>query len=964
MESGSLKSAFRQIRTLYAVGTFGGRSDAQLLELFLAQNGDAAGDAFEALVQRHGPTVLGVCRRMLPTSHDCEDAFQATFFVLARRAASIGRRERLASWLYGVAVRTAKEARRRAARERAVERRVMDSSRTELQANEDHDELLAFLDEELNRLPERYRAALVACELEGKTRSQAAQQLGLPEGTLSSHLAQARKLLRERLLRRGVSLGVGPFAGLPRSIAAVTVPERLMCSTVQATLNYMSGSGASGTVPAAAAVLAERVLKVMFLLRLTLIVAALMAAGTTAAAILMLELTALAAGSPNPDQPRPAPDDLRGRVVDKSGAGVAGVQLWAIDGPGRDPETVAKATTDSEGRFALRWARDALGRRNAQNFGLFARARDGRIGWQHPPWRNSADGKGVEIELKAVGDVPGRLTDQNALPIGGVEVAVVTISRSSDRNTGDFIHLSAEVTALLKAVTTADGSFVIKGIPHGAGIFATIASPAFGSPRISWDTARPTTIVLDGRLGQIKGRLKAPDARGFPNPLGLGLHSSPRTENAVAGPYEVFCRREIQVDKDGAFQFGNLPPGRYVVSAFFDQDGIVAIKPQHEITVGPGAVAELQIPLQRLPTITGRLVDAQTGEGVAGVALVSLLREEGRNSNLICGEATTDAKGRYKIAARPGNIRIEIRQVPKTHLGLNYSEFPKLEVKADQTWPELKLAPATGLDGVVVDRTGEPVVGAAVYVVAPDPPGVPSHDRPIVTGPGGTFHVEQLDPDDTISVRARTDVATTDGAVIVQPKEVTSKGKLTLTVDPAHTFRIRGMVTDHTGKRIEGAKATLWWHRSYVSQKQGLGSGTGSVFETYATGENGWFVFRNLWPGDGYSINIEARGYGRVETSHFFGKAGETHDVGKIVLNNTSGYVRGRVVGSDGKPIAGANVFNRGDAPEPRATSTDSQGRFRLEGLFPGQKYAFVRKEGYRFTGIKTDDADGVTIRC
>ena len=108
---------------------------------------------------------------------------------------------------------------------------------------------------------------------------------------------------------------------------------------------------------------------------------------------------------------------------------------------------------------------------------------------------------------------------------------------------------------------------------------------------------------------------------------------------------------------------------------------------------------------------------------------------------------------------------------------------------------------------------------------------------------------------------------------------------------------------------------------------------------------------------------IEARGHARIETPELTGKAGETLDAGKIVLANTSGYLAGRVVGSDGKPIAGANIFNHGDAPEPVATASDSQGQFRLAGVFPGRKYAFIRKDGYRFTGIKADqDADGLTI--
>ncbi len=279
MERGSASSALRQIRTLYSLGTLGDLPDARLVELFLARNGDEAEAAFEALVHRHGSMVVGVCRRMLCGSHDWEDAFQATFLVLARRAASIGRREQLASWLYGVAVRTAKEARRRAARQCAMERPMRDVPQVESEpAAEDRDDVLAFLDEELNRLPSRYRSALVACDLEGKSRREAAQRLGIPEGTLSAHLTRGRRLLRERLQRRGVSLGVGPIAGLPRPIAEAAVPDRLMGVTVRAALSKTSGCGTAGTVSKAVSSLAERVVKMMFLTRLTLVMVALMTA--------------------------------------------------------------------------------------------------------------------------------------------------------------------------------------------------------------------------------------------------------------------------------------------------------------------------------------------------------------------------------------------------------------------------------------------------------------------------------------------------------------------------------------------------------------------------------------------------------------------------------------------------------------------------------------------------------------
>jgi RNA polymerase sigma factor (sigma-70 family) len=298
MEKGSAEVvALRQLRTLYALGTLGSLTDAQLLELFLTRGGDEAEDAFAALVHRHGPVVLGVCGRMLPGSHDAEDAFQATFVILARRAASISRRDQLANWLYGVAVRTAKEARRRATRQRTRERPLMESSRLEPRSVEDQTEILSLLDEELNGLPPHFRAAIVACELQGKSRREAAKQLGLPEGTLSSHIARGRTLLRKRLVKRGISfVSVATLAGLSRSLANVAVPERLFGATIRAALGYAAHGASSATVPASVAALVEGVCKVMFLTRLSM-------AAATMSVVLVAMLTAAAAWAAIPTEP-------------------------------------------------------------------------------------------------------------------------------------------------------------------------------------------------------------------------------------------------------------------------------------------------------------------------------------------------------------------------------------------------------------------------------------------------------------------------------------------------------------------------------------------------------------------------------------------------------------------------------------------------------------------------------------
>ena len=179
----------------------GNLSDAQLLDGFLARSGEAAEAAFEALVARHGPMVLDVCSNVLRDSHDAQDAFQATFLVLASRAGSIRRRDALAGWLLGVARRVALRSRTDLARRRAYEGRAAEM-KTDLQ--QDRAESWPELHEEIGRLPERYREPVVLCYLEGLSTDAAALRLGCPEGTVLSRLSRARERLQGRLTRRGL----------------------------------------------------------------------------------------------------------------------------------------------------------------------------------------------------------------------------------------------------------------------------------------------------------------------------------------------------------------------------------------------------------------------------------------------------------------------------------------------------------------------------------------------------------------------------------------------------------------------------------------------------------------------------------------------------------------------------------------------------------------------------------------
>ncbi len=259
-------------------GTIDGMSpsDGQLLERFLRASDSAA---FAALVERHGSMVLGVCRRVLADANDADDAFQATFLILARRGRAIRSAESVASWLHGVAYRLAAKLRTQTARRRQHERRAADMPNQDPISLVVWHELRPVLDEELSRLPEQYRAPLVLCYLQGKTNAEAAVELGWPAGTLKGRLHRAREMLRGRLARRGVALSSGLlFSTITWNAATASVPAALTSSTVVAASHFVSGS-AVGAISAPVIALAEGALKTMMLTKLHAVAAIVLAAG-------------------------------------------------------------------------------------------------------------------------------------------------------------------------------------------------------------------------------------------------------------------------------------------------------------------------------------------------------------------------------------------------------------------------------------------------------------------------------------------------------------------------------------------------------------------------------------------------------------------------------------------------------------------------------------------------------------
>jgi RNA polymerase sigma factor (sigma-70 family) len=238
-------------------------SDAELLERFVTERDESA---FAALVARHGPMVFGVCRRLLRHVQDAEDAFQATFLILVRKAASIGQRELLGNWLYGVAIRVATRARLLASRRQTREMVDREHGAVAMRKPAESSDSSVRVEEEVGRLPAKYRIPVVLCYLEGRSNEDAADELGCPVGTIKTRLSRAREMLRKRLTRRGLTLSTAAItAALSAEVLAVSLPPALVDSTLKAAMYFAAGNvAASELISAQAVALTKGVLHTMF----------------------------------------------------------------------------------------------------------------------------------------------------------------------------------------------------------------------------------------------------------------------------------------------------------------------------------------------------------------------------------------------------------------------------------------------------------------------------------------------------------------------------------------------------------------------------------------------------------------------------------------------------------------------------------------------------------------------------
>jgi RNA polymerase sigma factor (sigma-70 family) len=927
------------------------QTDAELLRLYVEQREEAA---FTALLERHGGLVMSVCRRILPRRQDAEDAFQATFLTLIRVASSIRRSEAIAGWLYRVAHRIAIKAGTDMARRSVRERESVKTAPAATSAEVGLRELQEVVDEEVRRLPEKFRAPFLLCCLEGKTRTEAARELGWKEGTVAGHLAEARRRLQLGLARRGVALSsaLAVAALTPHSEAALS--PLLLNATREAALQCAAGTVTGGAISASVAALIQGATRTMFTTTrktataVLLLLLGVLTARTLAHHALAARETASAAAAAPVSEGEKAPpvakaDDgktpadaedkveVTGRVIGPDGKAMRGAEVLLIPAPwtgsGEKARRTVRATSDGEGRFRFSASRSEFDRWTtlvaaAPGFG--------------PGWVEVDKVPQSEQTLKLVEDAPitGRILDLEGRPIKGVVVKVQSVRGTPAEDLTPAFQAWQESADRGTAALT---RYLSR--PGWAGIPEQVTTDAEGRFRI--------TGIGRERLAELKVEGETIQHR--------VLH--------------VLCRPGADIAALTKLNPEKASPG-------------IPQGPQPAV-YGP----TFEHVAQPCKTIVGVVKDKATGKPLAGV------RINGSAPNHWWGDyaqTTTDDDGRFRLVGVAKAAHYSV----STYAGQPYLPSQQQVSDSEGLKPltvDFQVVRGVQVKGRITDKeTGKPVFCALWYFPLADNKffqDLPGKDwyhhmtQGQRTEKDGTFSWTVLPGSGVITVRAE------DEAMELYTEAV---------LDPAHKSRVyRDDGEGGLGQSFLSAGGTiesLTGHHAYrlIEPPQGSEPITCDIELDRGRKVTGTVVGPDGKPLSGATVmGLSALGGGpvqlkdasftattlspaRARTIAFIHK--ERKLAGQVVLRGTEkepvtvklepwGAVTGRALDEEGRPLVDAECLINYQSNMVRwlfdsgrvRVKTDQEGRFRVEGLFPGVPFAinFLKKGKFHDPGDK-----------
>src|SRR5579883_3404243 len=900
MSSSALAASIRHLRGKLAAQQRHEDSDEELLHAFLNNRDDSA---FAVLVRRHGPMVLHVCRRVLGHQHDAEDAFQATFLVLARNAASLRDKTALASWLHGTAYRTAMKAKQTAARRRKHEGALGAMTQPRL-PTEPTDELSwrevrTMLDEEIARLPEIYRSVFVLCCLENVSQEETGRRLGLKQRTVSNRLAEARKRLSRRLSRRGVEL----TALLAATTLASGMPAGLMAKTVEAA----SAGGVSAAVAelvqgAASALVASKVkIGAMMVLAMSLLGGGSVYFLASPQRQQGQPLLALRAGEQTARAPHSAKREtaetveVRGSVLDPDGKPAAGARVY-VDPRTSDEEPMDATTTGKAGRFSLTLSRaslvDAETKFPLRHIRILATAKGYGLDWRDVP----LDDAGKEITLHLVKDdvpIQGRILNLEGKPLAGIKVSVHGIevfpkgdlsrvllamqngTQIEDVTERRWLQLSIAHPAPT-ATTDADGRFLLDGIGRERIVWLQLQGPRIHYSLLRVITRKGESVERPNHLEKIyaatfeylakparliRGRVRE---KGTGKPLaGIRVSGSDTTADTLT-------------DEQGRYELPGYAKGDHYGVMAFPLHGQPYFSASVEIkdTEGLGPItADLEM-VGGIP-FEGKVLDGETGKPVLG------------------------GISYYPLAPNP-NVRSNRGQVG-TGAASAVGPYSGASVSADGSFRCIVL-PGPGC-------LAFQAANAARYMSACVDPGTINAygrgNREILMIPfrGGSW----------------TGTPQEQFQAILLLNPTNDMKKIAETIRVAVAPELKGRLLDPDGKPVTGARVR--------------GLEASYIWGALATGKFSITGVNPQRPRRVTFIHADRRLIGTVEV-----KGTDTTPL--TVRMQPWAAVRGRLVDVEGRPVR--NAVLQANEFLPENGRTDKDGRFLLEGLIPGRNYDFT----------------------
>jgi RNA polymerase sigma factor (sigma-70 family) len=930
MNSGQAGVVLKHLRRLAGARPAAASPDAELLARFAA-GGDEA--AFATLVRRHGPMVLGVCRSVLRHEQDAEDAFQATFLALARRADTIRWRGAVAGWLYGVAYHVAVKAQVAAARRRARERRTSSVVPADPALDMTLRELQRVLHEELRRLPEKYRLPLVLCYLEGRSHDEGAGLLGWTRSTFRGRLDRGRKHLRRRLAARGVA------------------PSALLCATAlapRADADALVNAAAAAGRSARASALADGVSRALFTGKLKLATAVFLAAGLAAGAVALAQHSAAeaegvkppAAASPKPPPATakpPAVEDrdsiaYAGRVLGPDGRPAAGAKLYMTQGMAylwRPSPSSSWTTSGPDGRFAFKAPRAKFGEwytvvaATAPGFGA---------GWVEVPAAGPRDNLTVRL-AKDDGPITGQIVDLEGKPIAGATLTVLQINAAPGEDLGPWLeavkarkgvslaleqeYLKRHTIAVTPQVTTdGEGRFRLTGMGRNRLVRAQLDGPTIATQQLCILTRPGPTIevphvdawqmprgwrMVDTYYGARFRHVAAPT-----KPI-VGVIRDRDTKKPLAGvtiqSYTLATTPLLDhgmilftTDAQGRYRMTGMPKGqgnRILAVPGDDQPYLATVS---DVADTPGLdPVTVDFALKRGVWIEGRITDKVTGKPVPGHLEYYALdgNPNLRDHEGFAGHHAVAAKedGSYRIVglAGPGLVAV--------YRNRHYLTAPERDDEYGAQKTSLVTAPiqisftsnycalarvnaARGVDVVKRDVTLDPGWTFTAMLLGPD-------GKPL-TGAVPCFGPWWQDPDGT-----RTDAFTVRGFNPRRPSDVfflhvgkglvgvpqppkENCGSVTVRMGPGAV--VTGRLVDATGRPRAGVDLTVWsqtkmepgWSRYYADSIQ--------------TDRDGRFRIGALLSGHEYRL------YHRQEELDVGGglRLGQTKDLGDVKMRGAT----------------------------------------------------------------------------